>query len=376
MFDYEYLVHLIYCTVNDIQPQEKPEEVSFSNVLLIAKTHEVANIAFLSVEKLENKPPEEIFNDWRDCYYLSAQRDSRQFLTREKTVKLMHENGIRTLEAQGTITKRLYPSPELRMMSDIDFIIDPENLEKAIKLMSEKGYEIDALIPGEFSAKIADSENIEFHTEFFSEYMFNRKERYSEALNSPFSHAIQIEDDPLSYELDDTYFYLYSVLHIIKHFETMGCGIRRILDLCFLKKAYAGIIDEEIVNSVIDSNDFRKTYDSLFELEGVWFENAAPVSDLSETVHDVVVSGNHGTDSVFIRNNLRKDSQSGVKFPRLKKIYDFIFPSKEYVYLGYPVCRERGYSTAMCRLYRIFATLKKFRFSHTADYIKTILRSK
>lgn len=376
MLDYEYLVHLIYCAINDIQPREKPGEVSFSNVMHIGKMHEVANIAFLSVEKLAEKPEVEVFNEWRDCYYLSVQRDSRQFMCRRKTVDLMHENGIRTLEAQGTITKRLYPSPELRMMSDIDFIIDLENLDKAIELMRGCGYEIDTLIPGEFSAKLGGKENIEFHTDFFSEYMFNRKERYSDALNSAFSHANPTEEDELSYELTDTYFYLYSVLHIIKHFETMGCGIRRILDLYYLKKAYSGKLDEVVVNGIIDGYDFRKTYTSLFALEEMWFENKEPEIDLSETIHDVIVSGNHGTGDIFTRNNIRKDEKEGVKLPRVKKIIDFIFPSKEYVYLGYPVCKERGYSTAMCRLYRIFATLKAFRFSNAVNYIKTVLKSK
>ncbi len=376
MYAWEYLIHLIYCTVNGTQPSEKPEEVSFSDVLSIGKAHEVANIAFLSVEKLENKPDEKVFNEWRNSYYLSVQRDSRQWLTREKLVKFLHKNGIRTLEAQGTVTKLLYPSTELRMMSDIDFIIDAENLEKAEELMSGLGYDIDTLIPGEFNAQSPGKEQIEFHTDFFTEYMFNRKERYSSAVSAPFEHAVPSDEDPLSFRLNDTYFYLYSVLHTIKHYETAGCGIRRILDLYFLKKEYENKTDTELINSIIDSNGFRESYEKLFALEAIWFENRESELDLSETVNDVVLSGNHGTSSVFVRNNVRKDEQEGIKFPRLKRIIDFIFPSREYICLGYPECRERGYSTAMCRLYRIYATLKKIRFSHTLRYIKSVLKSK
>lgn len=376
MLDYEYLIHLIYCAVHDEQPLEKPEEVSFYNVLHLGKIHEVANIAYLSVERLEKKPPQEIYDEWKGFYYLSAQRDTRQWLTREKIVNTLHENGIRTLEAQGTVTKRLYPSSELRMMSDIDIIIDFENLEKAMTLMKSLGYEISQKQPVEFDARIEDSELIEFHTDFFTEYMYNRKERYSGAVSSPFEYASAAEDDFLSFELSDTYYYLFTVLHTIAHFETMGCGIRRVLDLYYLKKALNGKVDKDVIKGVIDGNDLRKSYDALFALEEYWFENKTPSFDLSETVHDVILSGNHGTDAIFTRNNLRKDELSGVKFPKLKRIVKFVFPDKEYVYLGYPVCRERGYSTVRCWLYRIFATLKKFRFSHTVEYIKTVIRSK
>jgi len=72
MLDYEYLIHLIYCAVHDEQPLEKPEEVSFYNVLHLGKIHEVANIAYLSVERLEKKPPQEIYDEWKGFYYLSA----------------------------------------------------------------------------------------------------------------------------------------------------------------------------------------------------------------------------------------------------------------------------------------------------------------
>lgn len=374
MTDYEYLIHLLYCFIHDTVPQEKPEEVSFEAVLKIGKMHEVANAAFLSVEKLKNKPPQAIYDEWKLSYYFSVQRDFRQQAEYERVTAALHGAGIRTLEAQGTVMKKLYPATELRMMSDIDFILDVEHLPQAKEILKSLGYEITKEEPTEFNALLDGELLIEFHTAFFQEQMYNRRERYAASLSEPFAHAVT--EDGLRYYLNDTYFYLYSLLHTIKHFETAGCGIRRVMDLYYCKQAYTDTTDTELIHRVLADNDCLKSYEALSALEAYWFEGVTPSVDLTETIADVLTSGNHGTGTIFVRNNLRKDKQEGIRFAKLKKIKDFILPSKEYIYLGYPVCRERGYSTARSRLYRIFATLRRFRFSHTKAYIRAVLKSK
>jgi hypothetical protein len=182
--------------------------------------------------------------------------------------------------------------------------------------------------------------------------------------------------DKLSYKLSDTYFYLYSILHIIKHFETTGCGIRRILDIYYLKKAYEGKTDNDVIERVINENGFKNSRDTLFALEALWFENTPSDLDLSEAIRDVIFSGNHGNGEIFTRNNVRKDKAQGVKMPKIKRVLSFIFPEREYIYLGYPELRERGYSLFRCQLYRIGKTLRRFSFSHAVKYIKTVLFSR
>ncbi len=374
MTDYAYLVHLLYCAVHDTQPQEKPEEVSFKSVLEYGKLHEVANIAYLSVEKLKNKPEAEILNEWKLYYYFSVQRDMRQKEAYENIISLLHENGIRTLEAQGTVTKTLYPSPELRMMSDIDFIIDRENLKRTGELMCSLGYDIEENKTDEIDVKKENGQIIEFHSEFFSEKIYGRRERFSKAINSPFSHAKPDGDNELKYNLDDTYFYLYSILHILKHFETAGCGIRRILDIYYLKKALSDRIDGAYINGVIDSYGFRENTDLLFALEGEWFEGKPSSKDLSEVAVKVFESLNHGTRNVFAQNEVHQDIFEGVKFARLKRIITFIFPKKERVCLNYPECRERGYSTVTCWFYRLYRKLTEGRIKAGFEYIRILLK--
>ena len=376
-YDYEYLLHLISCYIHGTTPQEKPEGISFENVFELGRLHEVANIAFLSVEKLKNKPADETYNDWKIFYYFSAQRDELQRAERRLILDALHEKGIRTLEVQGSVMKKYYPSSELRMMSDLDFIIDPERLDETGEILKGLGYSIRIPHEGELNAFNPNGTETEIHTEFFTPHMFNEIEmRYYNAVNRPFEHAVPSEENPLEYIIDDTYFYLFSIVHILKHFETAGCGIRRILDIFYLKKHFSDKIDKDLVKRIIDENGMRKNYNTVLEVEGMWFEKTAPTMDLSEAVRDIITSGNHGNSELFRRNRIRKSRSEGVKFAKLKVLKNYIFPDREYIYMSYPELRSRNYTLAQCRRYRFRMTLKSFRFSNIIKFLKSLLRIK
>ena len=372
-YDYEYLIHLIYCFIHGAQPEEKPENISFKNVYELGVAHEVANIAFLSVNKLENKPDSELYAEWQVCYFHSVQRDARQWEERELLVDALHKNGVRTLEAQGTVTKKLYPTTDSRMMSDIDFIIDLENLALAEETVLSLGYRTEHENEIEFNAYNQNGLETEFHTDFFTEYMLHKKERFNAALNSAFDHAKPSEADPLTYVLDKTYYYLFSLLHVIKHYEIAGCGIRRILDLYYLKKLESSI-DMSVVNATLIEGSFDKEAALLFELEAFWFEGKKPENDLSELIKDVVLAGNHGSYEQYIRNDVRKDRDKGVRFPKLKKVKDFLFPTKEYMHLGSEFLRKHNVPLVLCWIYRLFHSVKNI--PNTIGKIKNLINIK
>ncbi|MBE6720745.1 MAG: hypothetical protein E7571_08875 [Ruminococcaceae bacterium] len=367
-YDFEYLIHLIYCAIHDLQPEEKPEQISFENVFLLGKEHEVGNIAFLSVEKLENKPDAELYNEWQVFYYHSVQRDARQLAQYSDLCNLLSENKIRWTEAQGTVTKTYYPTHDSRMMSDIDLIVDVSSLGKIESLMVQRGYEVKKIHENELNVYPENETEIEFHTEYFSEFYKGSLLRYSGAINSPFDHAVQSEENEYKYVQSDTYYYLYSLLHTIKHFEYAGCGIRRILDLYFVEKALGDKVDRKVINNALEQYGFAENANKLFKVERYWFEGEKPDSDLIETIIDILQSGNHGNSDIKLRNSLRRDADDGMAKAKLRRVKNFLFPSLEELYEGHPDYKEKGYSLFRCRLYRALShlnpkqILKMFRF--------------
>lgn len=122
---------------------------------------------------------------------------------------------IRWLEVQGTKVKPLYPRPEWRTMSDIDYIVDVKNLTRAGMLLERLGYQWKlAHEDMEVAAHRPPNINIELHTGYF----FPDSEYY-EVMGTPFATEPDL--------------YLYNILHIAKHYYYGGCGIRRVLDAFF-----------------------------------------------------------------------------------------------------------------------------------------------
>ncbi|MBQ7203043.1 MAG: nucleotidyltransferase family protein [Eubacterium sp.] len=375
-FDFEYLIHLIYCAIHNLQPEEKPENISFNEVFSLGKVHEVANIAFLSVDKLNNKPDEQLYAEWQVFYFHSVQRNARQLAEYGELTELLTDNKIRWTEAQGTITKTLYPTPDSRMMSDIDLIVDVDSLDKIEELMNSLGYEVKKIHENELNVFPENKSEIEFHTEYFSEFYKGSALRYSGALNHPFNDAVPSEENEYKYVLDITHYYLYSLLHVIKHFEYAGCGIRRILDLYYLKTKLGDSIDSEYIDSVLEKYDFTENAHKLITLSEFWFERIEPDIDLTDTIIDVLRSGNHGTTDIKLRNDLYRDAADSLSKAKRRKVKDFLFPQKEVLLEGYPELEGKNYSLFAMRLYRIKKNFTPVRIKHMFTYFGRIRKTK
>jgi len=56
MSEYGYLIRLLRAAIRQETPEELPEGLSFETVYRHAMEHDVANLAFYAVERLQKKP--------------------------------------------------------------------------------------------------------------------------------------------------------------------------------------------------------------------------------------------------------------------------------------------------------------------------------
>ena len=323
MNGYDYLIHLIKCAIHNVQPAEKPDGLSFSDIYKHSVLHDVANIAFYSVQRLQKKPDNKLYNAWEQKCYNAIQRDIYQSSARKKIVSAFASAGIRSLEIQGTKFKPMYPKPEYRTMSDIDFIVDKKNLKQANDVMRPLGYECDIFYNLESVAKGAHQVTVEIHTSFFddsSEYLHLFKDA------DPFKYASETGEG-LCYEADADTFYLYSVCHFLKHFKGRGCGIRRVLDMYYLKKNFSDKIDRQYIESALEKGGHSQTVNDVFRLADAWFGDGTDGSDLNEIKEFIYTSGIHGNTLNKTKNMMEKAEMQGgsAKFKYFKRL---LFPPR------------------------------------------------
>lgn len=343
-----YLINLIKSVLNDTCAQEKPIDVNFENVYELACAHEVAGISFLGIQKLENKCDKDLYEKWKNKYLLSIERDFEQTVAGDKIELLLSENGYKHLSAQGREVKKYYPSPELRMMSDIDFIVQKEKLSEIKTLLLSNGYTLTDENQEEIS--VTDGINlIEIHTDFFySQRTFQNGVKCLSVLNNPFK--IALTNDDLTFFLDDTNLYLFNVLHLYKHFLSSGAGIRRIMDIYVLKRELKNV-DYERIGILLDRAGLEIIDADLTNLALSWFGNTDKIFD-ENLAKTVFLSENHGSRQAVAIRRYKKEKDKRKPFAKIRYAFSRFFVDKKTCYKLYPFCKKHRYPLFLCWIHR------------------------
>ncbi len=342
--EYGYLIHLIFCAIHNSQPSEIPDNILFDRVFEAGKAHEVANIAFISVEKLHRKPNDELYKKWKLQYAFSMQRNINQISARDSIVDALSKHGIRSIELQGTVVKQLYPYAFLRNMSDIDFVIDKCNLLKAEKIMQDLGYKTKIHGDYDISAYANPKIAVELHSDFFDP----NTEFYGQMTN-PFEKA-KLSEDCVSYTADDSDIFLYNILHCIKHFRGKGAGIRRMLDIYYLNSNILKNLDKESIFDFLKSANCKQDYDNLSAIADEWFGENGSKCNLDDIKKAIYISGTHGNIDALMLNQYNRSKNK--KLFKLKKFLILIFPPKENIYSAYSFCASHRLPVFLCWIYR------------------------
>lgn len=347
----EYLIHLLYCAIHNTMPENVPENISLQKVFDTGAVHEVANIAYIAVNKIGKQIPDSLLALWREYYYNAIKRDAAQKKARAEILNALHSHGIYTLEVQGTVVKNYYPQSHLRMMSDLDIIIPAEKLFEAQSVMQAIGY--DAKIPhnkAEIQA-VRGQLHIELHTEYFYDF-----QAVHEVLNNPFSSATL--NDDYTATVTDTVFYLFHLLHTIKHAkEFMGVGIRRIIDLYYLEIALKDKADFSYIDSVLQEYNLYDIKAKLMAVKDRWLCNTEPNDEISAFEKEILQAGNHGTDEIYYKNIFAEEQSQGKKAIKIRYFLRFIFAPKKDIYESYPFCEKHHYPLVFCWIHRWFFTV-------------------
>lgn len=362
--EYSYLIHLINCALRDQQPQEIPDQLSFETVYEYGVLHEVANIAFHSLKKLEKKPVAELYSEWEECCDMAVIRDINQAYAREEILCGFRQANIRSLEIQGTAIKKLYPQPEYRTMSDIDFIIDLKNLLKARGVLRNLDYQCEDVDGVEVDGFRPPNIHIEIHTEYFPEHS-----DYHNVMRPPFTSV----DETGEYDIND--FYIYNMLHIAKHYYNKGCGIRRVLDVYYLNHTYGKLIDKAYVQSVFKAANVVDFVIRISSLANCWFGDGEYDNKTIGMEKYILNAGLHGNEANALNNRLRKVYGDGEFLYKLKYCMKRLLAGNETMCIHYPFLERWKVLYPFCWLHRAIRAMHPADKHRILEEVKVVIAS-
>ena len=314
---YDYTVHLAACAVRGLVPAEKPDGLSFSAVYRGAVRHDLAGLTYLSVERLKNKPDAALLGKWSDRRGLALARDLRQEAAADEIRAALGGAGIAYYELQGTRLKKLYPSPDMRTMSDIDFLIGPASLASASAALEKLGWATHAEEDGMTAVGLKEGGlTAELHGRYFA--------------SDPAYETAMDGLDPSG----EKALYLFTLLHAVKHYCSGGCGVRRLIDLYLLQKAYPSFAADADITERLGTAGEAGLAERLLRIASYWFGDGRHSADTAEIEERIKRSGVHGTVEGMTENMLAAAGTGKTRY-----ILRRAFPDAETLSRTYPALK-------------------------------------
>ncbi|MGN0634347.1 MAG: nucleotidyltransferase family protein [Oscillospiraceae bacterium] len=329
----DYLLHLLCCALDEKKPQEKPDGADWQQIFSFAVFHSVANLAFYSVERLENKPDEQLMNKWRKLRDLSIVRSITQLYEAKNVSAALARENIRYMILKGTQLKGIYPKEDHREMSDIDILVDPDNVTSAAAAIRTLGYEESFVWKYETGLVKKPHVCIELHSQLMPD---------TETLICDYFKDIwerSLPDGEKGRRMTDEDFYLYMTAHLYKHYRHGGTGIRSIMDIHVFLKKRGESLDRGYINDGLEKMGLSEFERDARRLADMWFGGKS-CGGLEKMSEFVLSSGTYGSSENKSKNEIEKLREKNARFVGARYMFTRVFRPFENMAFRYPILRK------------------------------------
>ncbi|MGN1130361.1 MAG: nucleotidyltransferase family protein [Ruminococcus sp.] len=357
----KYLILLLRSVLNESFPLEPNDEIDFDFVFKLAKSHSVANTAFYAVEQLENRPSGELYKEWQDLRNKNVHRNLVQTIEYQSVTEAFKKYGVEFLPIKGLPLCNLYPKPDYREMSDLDFLIK-DDLSKAGEAVANIGYS---------AVEVGD-----FHHDKYAKPPFMLLELHREIVPINSSFYGYYEDifqrsrktDDCQYRMTDEDFFIFNLVHLYRHYSTAGCGIKMVMDMYVQHKYLYPSLNKKVLEEELEKLGLSEFFEEIIEIANKWF-GKGDLKHLSKKELYILTSGTFGNSKNMIANRHKGKSKG-------KYVATRLFPPSKEMKNIYSVLRKHPYLLPFFYVGRIFSApfTKGKKIKSEIDYMKKAVK--
>lgn len=347
----DYLIHLLKCGLNGEKPDEKPENISFEDIFRLANKHSVANLAYYAVERLDEQPLQPLVGEWREVRDKAVVKGITQLYERDMVIEALTGAGINICPLKGCLLKEMYPQQDMRMMSDLDILMEHEKAGEVEQILESMGYskELEYDLGHDIYYK-KPIMNIEMHHVLVDHETSLPELR--EYYRNDWEKLIADKNNPHLYYMTWNDYYIYFIAHLSKHYYSGGTGIRSIMDIHVFLKNHGGELDQSYLKQELEKMKLWELKENCEKLAEVWFGDREADEKLYELTEYIVQSGTYGTmqgDVVYsVEMGVRESGES-----RAVYVLKRLFPSKEKMQRKYRILKKYPFLLPFCWILRI-----------------------
>ncbi len=190
--------------------------------------------------------PKESLSQWEKVNMFFFTKSQRVLYEQQNVLNLLLDQKFKCAILKGSSAAINYPEPNLRIMGDIDILVDPNEQENVIKLLQKNGYS--SVRDEEHQFHLGVSKNnitVEVHKRS-NGLLFNEDSVIKEKIDIFFADTLEeININNGTPMLDDGRQALVLIIHKLEHFISGGLGLRQVCD-------WATFVDKRLTEKLWD----------------------------------------------------------------------------------------------------------------------------
>lgn len=279
------------------------EGVTLEALFAFSKMHSVEALMFHALCELDVNEEDAVWLHWQNRAEMLLTQSIVQLADRDLLFDVMAEAGVDLLPVKGCWLKEAYPEIDYRQMSDLDMLIRRKDRSRVREMLLGMGYEPES---GEVAAHHDGYEKkpytiVEMHLQLLSStdpnagYYENIWERAQPTKDRPRIYRLSCEDE-----------YIYYLLHLKKHLEEAGCGIRLILDSVAFRAANPNM-DRAYLQREFEKLRIAEFAAQIEQLADCWFVTGEALPEhLRAMGEGILWAGTYGSLENALDNRMDK----------------------------------------------------------------------
>ena len=364
-----YLIALLAAVLHSEVPPPIPPDLDLGRLHKLASRHSVANMACYGLSRLEPLPVPDKMKAFQNARNKALAREARQELETWQILSALEEHHIKCMPLKGFIIKHLYPQPDMRLMADVDILVDNSQMKKARNIMLSLGYTAEHTGGHHDVYYKQPVMNIELHralmpvrTGDLHTYFANIWDRARLQAGSSYRYEMSPED-----------FYIYLLAHMAKHYRGGGTGIRSVMDVWVYNQHYKDQLDWHYIRTELEKAGLHSFAQSMEALAESWFNPEVSNEIYHEMTAFIMANGTYGTNqnaalNKFMQGKKDRDSFSAAK---VKYTLRILLPDRQHMSLLFPFLQKLPFLLPLCWAIRGIRTVL-YRRSNIRRSLSTI----
>lgn len=362
----DYVIQLIRSALLGEPVPAMPQDCSPEAAGVLIRKQHLTNLVFTTVCKVPELKPLRMQLE-RD-YLVQIPKITNQELEINKWLDAADEKGLDCIPLKGFLLRKLYPSPMMRSMTDLDVLIRNMDRQDVRHWMEGQGY------VAEDTHELSHHDNFEKRPWMYMELHFHlMKPRpgRDELEKKVWEHATLMPGRKHIYQMSMEDFYIFHLLHLHKHFISRGVGLKSVIDIYVFLKAYGASLDQRYLQQELKALDIDEFGAYMEKLANILLGDE-PADPNSKLVADYMADcGSFGTAAQHHAIQVAQTKGKSNASKKLRYRLRLMFPGVQDMQKHFPSVKRFPWLLPAYWVARIFKRIFKGKH-HPGDPLKEI----